>query len=69
LGELAGGRVLRIDEAPKWQAAVDAGNAPDGVDAAGWEWFRRRLKVGKDEQTGAPLYFQYEVNADTPSAE
>jgi len=61
LNELAGGRVVRIDEAAEWHQRLQQEAVPPGVEAEGWEWFKDNLKVVMDPSTSAPLYVEIAV--------
>jgi len=63
LEELSGGRVMRIDDADKWNRWLKRSTPPAGVDPKGWQWFRKRSRVGWANVAGAdvPLYVEVDV--------
>ncbi|MEN6425828.1 MAG: hypothetical protein ABFE13_10725 [Phycisphaerales bacterium] len=63
LKELAGGRVIRIDDAAEWANWVRQPEPPAGVDPEGWKWFRMRSRVGFAKVAGkdSPLYVEVDV--------
>jgi beta-lactamase superfamily II metal-dependent hydrolase len=62
LKELAGGRVMRIDDAGKWDKWLKQSTPPAGVDPEGWKWFRKRSRVGWANVAGKDVPLYVEVN-------